>query len=453
MKIDFNIKKGVDLKLVGAPGKELTDKSENVSSVAILGKDYLGLAPSFLVKEGDNVSKGQTLFIDKKNSEVNFTSPAGGQVSAINRGERRKFLSITISIAKEEKEKNFKSYDDFDALTSEQVKKNLLSSGLWTSLRARPYEKVAKPQDIPAAIFINAMDTDPLAPCVETIINSQQEFFESGLKVISKLSDKIHLCKAPESDIPHGPSEKIIHHTFSGKHPAGLVGTHIHHIYPVSTKRKVWHISFQDIIAIGELFQTGKLSSYKIIALAGEQVNSPRLVKVRIGSNLDQITSDELKDGENRIISGSIFNGHKSEPMVNFLGRYHNMVSVIKEDRKRVFHGFMLPGFDKFSIKNIFAAKMFEKFLPEKKYSVATSTHGSERDMVPVGSYESVFPFETEPTFLLRALLAKDIDSALELGVLELSEEDVAICSFVCPGKKDYGFLLRETLDALEKEI
>lgn len=453
MQIDFKIDKGIDLNLIGSPSKEITDETRKIFSVGILGKDYPGLAPFFLVKEGDRVITGQPLFNDKKNNGIVFTSPSSGKVSAINRGKKRKFLSIVISLDTEEKKKKFKSYENFDLLNKEEVKKNLLDSGLWTSIRTRPYNKVANPEETPSAIFINAMDSDPLAPCVETIINLKSDFFEKGLKTIATLSEKVHLCKTPNCDIPHGPAEKIMHHTFSGKHPSGLVGTHIHYIHPVNEKQKVWHLNYQDVIAIGELFISGELPTEKIIAFAGEQVKNPRLIKIKNGANLEQLITEQLKDGENRVISGSIFNGHKSESMLNYLGRYDSIVSVIGEDRKRVFNGFLLPGADKFSIKNIFVSKIFEKLFQDKKYSVATSTHGSERDMVPIGSYEEVFPLRMQPTFLLRALLAKDIDSALELGALELSEEDVAVCSFVCPGKKDYGVLLREILTSLEKEL
>jgi Na+-transporting NADH:ubiquinone oxidoreductase subunit A len=443
----IQITKGLDLPIAGAPEKKVED-GPPVSHVALVGDDYLDMKPTLLVAEGDQVLLGQPLFSDKKTPKIFYTSPASGKVVAINRGDRRVFLSLVIEISGTD-EKTFPATaaERIDQLTIEEVERRLVNSGLWTSFRTRPYSKIPPPDARPAALFVTAIDTHPLAADPQVAISEKAVEFDAGLHVIRHLTaGKVYLCKKPEAQIsvPKG----ITASEFSGCHPAGLVGTHIHFLEQVNQQRTVWHIGYQDVIAIGHLFLTGKILTERLVALCGPAVKNPRLVRTRLGACLSELTSDQLQVGENRVISGSVLAGHSAVGANDFLGRYHNQVSVLQENRQREFMGWTLPGFKKFSVKNVFASAL----LPRRPLPMTTSTHGSLRAMVPIGAFEKVMPLNIKATWLLRSLLTLDTDLAQDLGCLELDEEDLALCSFVCSGKMNYGDHLRQTLQKIEKE-
>lgn len=444
----IQIKKGLDLPLAGAPRMEIEDGAP-VTRVAVLGNDYLGMKPSLMVEEGDTVQLGQPLFCDKKQTRILYTSPASGKVVAINRGERRVFLSLVIELAGSD-EVRFAATEDthLDSLSVEDVEQRLLESGLWTALRTRPYSKVPAPGSRPASLFVNAVDTNPLAADPQVVIAGKEAEFSAGLTLLKHLTEgKTYLCKAPELQInvPNGISVE----EFSGCHPSGLVGTHIHFLEKVDQQRQVWHIGYQDVIAVGHLFLTGQLLTERVVSLAGPLVKNPRLIRTRLGANLSELVADQLQvDEEPRVISGSVLNGRKAEGSVDFLGRYHSQVSVIAEDHRREMLGWALPGFERFSVKRVFASSV----LPRRDRKLTSSTHGSPRAMVPIGAFEKVLPMNTKATWLLRSLVTLDTDLAQGLGCLELDEEDLALCNFVCSGKIDYGHFLRQTLDKIEKE-
>ncbi|RMD56614.1 MAG: Na(+)-translocating NADH-quinone reductase subunit A [Nitrospirae bacterium] len=444
------IKKGLDLPISGKPD-QIISEGNPVEKVALIGDDYKGMKPSFSVQVGDYVKLGQLLFIDKKMPKVKYTSPGSGKVVEINRGYRRKFISIVIALEGEE-EVTFKSYDEKELynLKREEAIELLLESGLWTALKSRPFGKIANPDTVPHSIFINAIDTNPLSPEVDKLLSGDREDFRRGLRVLSRLTDgKLYLCKASGADVPVDENiSSLSVEEFSGPHPAGNVGTHIHMLDPVGRNKSVWYISAQDVISIGILFTAGRIEVERVISLAGPQVKNPRLVRTRLGASVDDIVKGELKDGENRVISGSVLSGHKAEGPMAFLGRYHRQVSVIAEERERYFLGWLKPGLDVFSVKRVFISG----FLPKKLFNFTTSLYGEERAIVPIGSYEKVMPLDIEPTFLLRALAVDDVEEAEKLGCLELEEEDLALCSFVCPSKLDYGAMLRRNLDIIEKE-
>lgn len=443
----IRIKKGLDLPISGAPGIQV-EEGPSVAHVALLGRDYQDMKPTLLVAEGDQVILGQPLFSDKKNPKVLFTSPAAGKVIAINRGERRLFLSLVIELSGEE-EKIFPATaaDKLDKLCREDVEQQLISSGLWTALRTRPYSKIPVPGSQPSALFVTAIDTNPLAADPQVAIAEKTTEFSAGLKVIRHLTaGKVYLCKSPDTQI--SAPEGITVSEFAGCHPAGLVGTHIHFLERVDQERTVWHIGYQDVIAIGHLFLTGKILTERILSLCGPAVKKPRLIRTRLGACLSELTADQLKDTDNRTISGSVLSGHGAAPSIDFLGRYHNQVTVLEENRQRELMGWCLPGFKKFSVKNLFASSL----LPRRPLPLTTSTHGSLRAMVPVGAFEKVMPLTVKATWLLRSLLTLDTDLAQDLGCLELDEEDLALCSFVCSGKMNYGHHLRQTLQKIEEE-
>lgn len=445
----FRIRKGLDLPISGVPEQHVTTGA-SIHHVAIVGDDYVGMRPAMLVQEGDRVIKGQALFEDKKNPGVMFTAPASGTVVAIHRGERRVLQSVVIQIEGDEK-REFARFDaaDLATLSHDAVQTQLLESGLWTALRTRPYSKTPVPGTVPAAIFVTAIDTNPLSADPQPLILAERKAFDAGLTVLTRLTPgKVHVCQASGGKLGGHPQGQIAFNEFSGPHPAGLVGTHIHFLEPVSLTKQVWHLNYQDVIAIGKLFTTGELCAERIIAIGGPQATQPRLVRTLLGADLTALLAGETKEGENRIISGSVLSGrHATGPMA-WLGRFHLQVSVVLEGREKELFGWVLPGAEKYSVTRT----TLGHFLRRKLFNFSTSTNGGERAMVPIGNYERVMPLDILPTVLLRDLLAGDTDGAQALGCLELDEEDLALCTYVCPGKYEYGPVLREVLTRIEQE-
>ncbi|NVK39080.1 MAG: Na(+)-translocating NADH-quinone reductase subunit A [Gammaproteobacteria bacterium] len=441
----INIKKGLDLPIAGKPEQNIT-QGNAVSRVALVGFDYVGMKPTMLVQVGDKVKKGQPLFTDKKNEGVQYTAPASGTVVEINRGKRRVFESLVIEKQGDD-EITYTSYNasELSGLSREQVESQLVESGMWTAIRTRPFSKAPALGSTPSSIFVSTLDTNPLAADPAVVIAEQKEDFANGLAVLSCLASKVFVTKSPSSIIPAGKAQVV---DVTGPHPAGLVGTHIHNLDPVSATKTVWHVGYQDVIAIGQLFTQGKINTDRVVALAGPQVKNPRLVKTEVGACLAELTANELKEGENRVISGSVFGGRTAEGTTNFLGRFANQISVLLEGRERQMLHYLRAGTDKHSVKNIYLSKL----LPKKLLNFTTSTSGSERAMVPIGAYEKIMPLDILPTQLLRALIVEDMDSVISLGGLELDEEDLALCTYVCSGKYEYGPILRGNLDRIEKE-
>ncbi|AFU97474.1 Na(+)-translocating NADH-quinone reductase subunit A [Simiduia agarivorans] len=446
----IKIRRGLDLPISGAPEQTIHD-APKARSVAVIGVDYHGMKPTMAVKEGDKVKLGQLLFTDKKTEGVRYTAPAAGTVAAINRGERRMLQSVVIDVEGDEAEQ-FASYpaSELASLSAEKVEENLVASGLWTALRTRPYSKVPALGSRPKAIFVTAMDTNPCAADAALIIAEQSEAFNQGLVLLSRLTDgNVNVCKAVGANVAVNNADRIVVHEFGGVHPAGNAGTHIHFIDPASVNKTLWSIGYQDVIAIGKLFETGTLYTDRVVALAGPQVQQPRLVRTRLGANLDELTAGQLKEGENRVVSGSVFGGRTARGAYAYLGRYHQQVTVLLEGRDRPFLHYLRAGFNLFSTTGIYISKLLGG---GKKYDFTTTTSGSERAMVPIGTYERIMPLDILPTQLLRAIIVGDTDTAQKLGALELDEEDLALCTYVCPGKYEYGPILRDNLTRIEKE-
>jgi len=415
-----------------------------------LGEEFFGMRPTMNVRVGDTVKKGQVIFEDKKNPGVLYTASASGTVSQINRGEKRTFLSLVIDVQGNEQE-TFASFQatELAQLDRAVVVDNLVKSGLWTGLRTRPFSKVPAIDSEPSAIFVSAMDTNPLAGDPSVIINEQSQDFINGLTVLSRLtSGKVFVGKKAGVDIPNTNVGSVEQHEFAGVHPAGLVGTHIHFLHPVDANHTVWTLGYQDVIAFGKLFTSGELYTDRVIALAGPGVKNPRLVRTLLGASTNDFTAGELNDGDQRVISGSILQGTIAAGKVAFIGRYANQVSVLEEGREKEFMGWMRAGKDVVSVTRSYISHLS----PKRLLNLNTSTNGSDRAMVPIGSYERVMPLDLLPTMLLRDLCAGDNDGAQSLGCLELDEEDLALCTFVCPGKYDFGQILRDRLTTIEKE-
>lgn len=466
----YVIKKGLDLPIAGEPSQQLDPSEPKVTRVAVIADDFPGMKPRMLVREGDTVRRGQALFEDRKTPGVLHTSPGAGKVIGIHRGAKRALLSVVIHLSERERAgqpsddelQTFESYTgkDLAGLDRAAVVGLLVESGLWTALRKRPFSKVPEPETQPAALFVNAMDTNPLAPQPDPIIEARKADFDAGLVVLSKLCEgPTHLCVSAGSNVPKGVTAKVQVQEFRGPHPAGTTGVHMHFIAPVSRKRTCWSIGYQDVIAVGSLFKTGRLDVSRVISIAGPPLQKGRLVRTRCGASMDDLVPREsLKPGPNgqslgdkdyRLISGSVLSGKRASiPELSFLGRYHNQISVLREGREREFLGWLAPGADKFSIFPTFISRLIGR---NKRFDFTTTTNGSPRAMVPIGMYEDVMPMDILPTHLLRSLMVADVETAEKLGVLELDEEDVALCTFVCPGKINYGPVLRANLDEIER--
>ncbi len=443
----IKIRRGLDLPIAGKPEQVIHD-GPVVSSVAVLGYDYVGLRPTMAVKEGDTVRLGQLLFADRHNEHARFTAPAAGVVRAIHRGDRRVLQSVVVETDGDAAE-TFDAWpaDQFTALRSDQILDNLVRSGLWTAFRTRPYSKIPDPGIQPHSLFVTAIDTNPLCADPAVVIAAAEADFTLGLQLLRQLVDcPVHLCVAPGAELP--TVSGVTRQEFSGPHPAGLVGTHIHFLDPVGASKTVWHIGYQDVIAVGRLFADGRLPVERVIALGGPCAQRPRLLRTRLGACLSELTDGSLAPGEVRLLSGSVLGGRKAHGELGYLGRYHHQVTALAEGAERRFMRYLSPGREIHSVLPVFLSRLGQR----QAFAMNCNTNGSERAMVPLGNYEQVMPLDILPTQLLRALVVGDTEAAQQLGGLELDEEDLALCSYVCVGKYEYGPILRNNLARIEKE-
>lgn len=437
----IKISKGLDLPISGAPLNIVSDEPK-VSSVAVLSNDFVGMKPTMLVKEGDSVKAGQKIFEDKKNIGVFYTSPCGGTVRNINRGDKRKFLSIELDI--DDTNEEFKFFDMGN--TSNEIKDCLINSGYWNCFRTRPFNRTPNVNDIPNAVFINCCDSNPLSMDPYNIISLNEADFREGLKVLSQLF-KCNMNLIYQNDNFDISNEDFEYFQFKGPHPSGLPSTHISKIYPVNLNRTVWTINYQDIISIGFLKKNNKIRTSRLISLGGPSVHEPSLLNVRVGGNIDEICAGKLKPNS-RIISGSVLHGHESEGVMNYLGFYDSQISAIPDEVNNIFMNWLMPGSTLHSKLNVFISS----FIKPKNFIFNTSIGGGDRAIVPISSYEEVIPMDILATQLLKALVVSDIDMAVDLGMLELVPEDLALCSYVCPSKYDYSSILMDNLNKLYQE-
>ncbi|TCO75714.1 Na(+)-translocating NADH-quinone reductase subunit A [Chromatocurvus halotolerans] len=446
----IKIKRGLDIPIAGSPEQAIHD-APAARAVAIVGFDYPGMKPTMEVAEGDRVVTGQLLFSDKKTEGVIYTAPGCGRVAAINRGARRVLQSVVIDLDGDDSVSvDPMTADTARGLDAAAVRERLVSSGQWTALRTRPFSKVPATNAEAAAIFVTAIDTHPLAPDPAVIIAEQADAFALGLDLLAgQTQGATYVCTAPGAQMPSGSAQTIQRAEFAGPHPAGLAGTHIHMLLGVTMEKPVWTIGYQDVIAIGRLFLDGRLYTDRVVALSGPQVENPRLLRTRVGADLEALVAGEMQGDDNRVISGSVLGGRGVNGATAYLGRYHNQVTVIGEGRQRELFGWLSPGRRRHSNLSIYLSSFLGTggALP-----MTTTTNGSPRAMVPVGSYEKVMPMDILPTQLLRALIVGDTETAQSLGALELDEEDLALCTYVCPGKYEYGPILRDNLTRIEKE-
>tara|TARA_B100001113_G_scaffold49442_2_gene35800 strand:+ start:763 stop:2097 length:1335 start_codon:yes stop_codon:yes gene_type:complete len=437
----IKISKGLDLPISGKPSLSITDVPK-CSSVSLLGNDFVGMKPTMMVKVDDNVKAGQKIFEDKKNPGVFYTSPAGGKIKSINRGEKRKFLSIEIEISNNEEFEEFIINDEPDV-----IKGALINSGIWNAFRTRPYNRTPAIYDEPKAIFINCCDTNPLCGDPNEIIKFNVSEFKEGLNVLGQLF-RCDINLAFQNNDFHNfidDSEKLSNFNyfeFNGPHPAGLSSTHIAHISPVNQNRIVWTINYQDVISIGYMKINQKIRTHKTISLGGPAVYEPSLLKVRICGNIDEITAGKVEP-HSRIISGSVLHGHESNGVMSYLGFYDSQISALPDETNEIFMNWLMPGSNLHSKLNVFISS----FIKPKKFIFNTSIGGGDRAIVPISSYEEVLPMNILVTQLLKALIVGDREMAIDLGMLELVPEDLALCSYVCPSKYDYASILMDNLN------
>lgn len=437
------------MPVAGIP-EQVVEPAPPTATVAVLGVDYVGLSPVLAVREGDTVRRGQMLFTDSGNPGVNFTAPAAGRVVVINRSDIRSLDSVVIEVDGDDAETfPVHSPPQLSTIEAPAVRSQLAASGLWTALRRRPGGRVPRLNETPQALFVQAIDTNPLAALPPVIIAEHPGEFRAGLTVLRRLTEgPLYVCAAPDAKIPGSDVPGVTLARFAGPHPAGLPGTHIHKLAPVNDKTSSWYIGYQDVIAIGKLFLTGQFCSERVIALGGPQVLRPRLLRTQVGTNISDLCAGQLNEGENRIISGSVLSGRTcSAGALNFLGRYHTQVSVLKEGRDREFLGWKKPGLNRFSASPVFASALAAD---GRHFAMTTTLNGGQRSLLPLGAFEAVMPLDIEPHYLLRSLVSQDAEQAKLLGALELEEEDLALCTFVDPGKHEFGEMLRGVLTQLE---
>ncbi|MCB4379442.1 Na(+)-translocating NADH-quinone reductase subunit A [Synechococcus sp. MU1644] len=442
----FVLRKGLNLPISGAPRSDV-EEARAVTSVGLLGADYIGLKPSILVAEGDEVVAGTPIMINKTMPEAQIVSPVSGQVRAIVRGARRKLVSVVIDT-----HESSAAPVDFskvgDSTTRDGIVERLCAAGLWTSFRTRPYSKIPAPDGAPIAIYVTATDTEPLAPNPQIAITEDAEAFEAGLKAVAALTDgPTYLCQSSDAPLPGSNLASVEAVNFSGPHPAGLAGTHMHFLTPPQPDRYVWTIGYQDVIVIGRLMLTGTYDASCIIALAGPACTDPRLVRTIAGASLADLCADDFPNFPVRMISGSVLSGRAGEGDDAYLGRYARQVTLIEEDRTQIPMGWIRPMISKYAVQPVLGSALAKRTFP-----LSSNLNGGRRAMVPLGTFEELMPQDFLPTQLLRALLVMDTDQAQLLGALELDEEDLGLVGFACPAKYEYGIALRDCLAKIEKE-
>ena len=452
MNLRIRTRKGLNIPIAGEP-EQSVHPGPAVQHLALCGFDYQGLKPRLLVSVGDRVGLGQPLFIDKRDPKVQYCSPGQGTVTAINRGARRVLESVVVRLEDSGKDDGcFEPVSDaqIGGLDRDQVAARLQQSGLWTAFRTRPFSRVPSSDSSPCSIFVTAIDTRPFSADPALVAREDLAAFVSGLRVLPLLTaGAVYLCTGPGWDLETPEIQRLQTVEFSGPHPAGLPGTHIHHLDPVGADKVAWHIAYQDVIAIGKLFTSGSIHTRRIVALGGDCLVKPRLIKTRLGASIDELIDGETRCRDAcRVISGSVLDGRSASGGLAYLGRYHEQVAVIREGGDRHLFGWV----GLFPRRYTAALARLPGFGQNRKQSFSTSQNGRFTGMIPIRIFEKVMPLDILPASLFRALMVKDTDQAQALGCLELDEEDLALSSFVCPAKNDYGKALRINLEQIERE-
>jgi Na+-transporting NADH:ubiquinone oxidoreductase subunit A len=448
MSKDIQIKKGLDIKLVGEAKKE-TQNAKSSSVYTIKPEDFHSIIPKLSVKVGSKVMAGEALFFNKANEDMKFVSPVSGELIDIIRGEKRKILAVKIQADSEQQFVDF-GVKDSKALKADEIKSLLLASGCWSFIKQRPYDVIANPEKTPKAIFISAYASAPLAADYDYVLAGKEKELQAAVTVLSKLTTgSVHVSVGKSANSPFSGLDNITLHKVSGPHPVGNVGTQIAKIDPVNKGEVVWTVNPQDLVIIGELLLTGKFNANRIIALAGSSVIAPQYYITKIGASIASLVEGKLKEGNNRIISGNVLTG-KIKTLKSSLGYYDNMITVIPEGDDYELFGWTMPVFNKISTSR---ALTFSWLFPNKKFDLNTNTNGEHRAFVVTGNYEEVFPLDIYPMQILKACMYKDLDEMEQLGMYEVAPEDFALTEFVCVSKQPHQEIIRKGLDLMLKEI
>jgi|TARA_B100000902_G_scaffold397780_1_gene462554 Na+-transporting NADH:ubiquinone oxidoreductase subunit A len=434
-------KKGLDLPISGNPSMDV-DSSTAINSVAVLGADYVGLKPTMMVDEGDTVYSGQKLLENKKNPGTFITTHSSGVVRSVNRGEKRRFLSLVIETDDSFEPIKFNLNDYPNSIAF------LIDTGTLAYFRTRPYNRMPVPTELPSAIFINACDTNPLSIDPHELIKLDQDLFNKGLDFIKEIDESIKTFCTYQNNNFDQSVDGISYNKFEGPHPAGLVGTHIHFLHPVGQNKSVWSISWQEVISIGYLLQNNHLRSDKYVPIGGPNVRDPKILKIKYGSNLSETSAGKILE-DSRVISGSVLNGHTGESAMNYLGAFDNQVSVLPDESNDILFNWAMPGAKLHSKLPAFISS----WIKPKEFNFNVSMNGGNRAIVPISSYQEIMPLNILTTQLLKCLVTLDIELGEKLGVLELAPEDLALASYVCPSKYDYQSILNSNLEKMYEEF
>jgi Na+-transporting NADH:ubiquinone oxidoreductase subunit A len=450
MSQKIKLRRGLNIPLMGKAEKLFAQENPVVTSVAIKPSDFPLVTPKPEKAIGDKVKAGDVIFHDKNRPEVKFTSPVSGILKDIVRGDRRKILEFLIEPDGKNEAVKFEVSNLLNS-DKQKITDVLLASGTWPFIRQRPYDVIANPAQTPKAIFISGFDSSPLAPDYDLILSGQDVEFQMGINCLKMLTNGlVHLSyngAYPPAKIFNN-IKGIELHSFEGPHPAGNIGTQIHHIDPINKGEVVWHVNPQDVVIIGRLLNKGIFDTNKIIALAGSQIKTPKYYRTIMGVSIEKYLENNLKDGQHRFISGNVLTGTQIEKD-GHLGFYHNQFSVIPDGNHYEFFGWMSPGFNKFS----FSHSYFSWTMRFKKFDIDTNLHGGRRALMITGNFEKVFPFDIYPMQLLKAIYIEDIDLMEKLGIYEITEEDFALCEFIDTSKTDIQAIVRKGLDMMIKEL
>jgi Na+-transporting NADH:ubiquinone oxidoreductase subunit A len=448
MPQNYKIKKGLNINLAGKAEK-VFGKATTSELYALKPEDFHGLVPKLEVKEGSQVKAGTTLFVDKNRPEICFTSPVSGIVAAVNRGERRAILEVVIKPDSKTEYETFIKSDPL-SMSREDILSGLLKSGLWPSIKQRPYNVIANPADLPKSVFIPAFDTAPLAPDYDFIISGSETDFQTGVSALSRLTlGKVNI------NIGDSTTSKAFTHTaiaqvniFSGPHPVSNSSIHIQAVDPISKGEIVWVVNPQAVIAMGRLFNKGIYDASRVVALTGSEVLNPSYYRILTGASVKSIVDGNVQKSDHRYISGNVLTGTRVNHS-GYIGYYDSQITVIPEGKHSEFLGWAMPGFDKYSFYRLF----WSWLNPKREYVLDTNIHGGHRAFVLTGMYEKVFPLNIYPMQLLKAIIAEDIDQMEKLGIYEVAEEDFALCEFIDASKTEMQALVRKGLDMMKKEM
>lgn len=443
MSKEIKLRKGLDIELVGMAAKNMSTASSS-TYYGYTPSEFEGMIPKMLVKVGDSVKAGDALFFDKENPEVLFTSPVSGKLHDVVRGDKRKILAIVV-----ESDGKNESISFDKPKSADQARELLLKSGCWTMLKRRPFGTIAKVDDKPRAIFVSGFDTAPLAGDMAYMCSGEIDNISAGVELLKMATGVDVFLTLNDMKSPLSAVKGVKLNVVEGRHPAGNVGVQISALAPIAKGEVVWTVDLQHLAIMGRLINSGKLDMSKYVAVVGSGINKPHYVKTIIGASLANVLEGNMASGNYRYINGNPLCGSVTDPKTGFVGFYNNQLTALPQGDHYELLGWAMPRFDKFSTSKAY----FSWLMPKRKYNLDTNMNGGERAFVMNGIYERVLPMDIYPVYLLKAIMAGDIDKMEALGIYEVVEEDLALCEFVCPSKIEWQKTLRQGINLMIKEL